>query len=142
MLGNSHSSSQVLSTSPAPTGVEVSRPRIFFVLERIGEVKGEFHRFASPRTADAILKRLPVHGRAVTYGEQLYFQVGVKAPAENPKNSMDQGAIGYWPSADSVCIFLGKMKPYSPVNVLGRINEGLEIFRNARQGTLIEIRKG
>jgi hypothetical protein len=105
-------------------------------------VKAEFHRFASPRTADAILKRLPVNGRAAVYGDQVYFQVGVKSPAENPKNTVDSGMIGYWPGADAVCIFLASMKPYSPVNSLGRIIEGLDLFRNVKQGTMIEIRKG
>jgi hypothetical protein len=120
---------------------DVSRPKVTFSIEKIGEAKGEFHRFASPRTADALLKRLPAQGRAVIYGEELYFQVGVRAPAENPKASVEIGTIGYWPVGDAVCIFFGPTKPYSPVNMLGRITEGLELFRTAKQGTLIEIRK-
>jgi uncharacterized protein len=43
---------------------------------------------------------------------------------------------------NSVCIFYGPTKPYGPVNRLGRITEGLELFRNAKEGTIVTIRKG
>ncbi len=124
------------------TGAEVSRPKVIFDIEGVGEAKGEFHRFAAPRTADALLKHLPVRGRAVRYGEEIYFQVPVKAPSEKPRSSVEVGALGYWPMGDAVCVFYGPTKPYSPVNMLGRITDGLELFRSVKEGTIITIRKG
>lgn len=120
---------------------EVSRPKVAFVIEGVGEAGGELHRFASPRTADAILKRLPVQGRAALYGEEVYFQVPVKAPAENPRSKVEVGTIAYWPAGDAVCVFFGPTKPYSPVNILGRITIGLELFRTLKPGTVITVRK-
>jgi len=121
--------------------VEVSRPKVLFALEGLGVADAEFYRFASPRTADALLKRLPVQGRAAIYGEEVYFKVPVKAPAENPRPIIEVGCIGYWPMGDAVCVFFGPTKPYSPVNLLGRITTGLELFRKVKEGTLVEIRK-
>ena len=120
---------------------EISRPKVVFTIEGIGEARGEFFRFAAPRTADALIKRLPIQGRAVIYGEEVYFQVPVKAPGENPRSSVEVGTIGYWPMGDSVCVFFGPTKPYSPVNLLGRITEGLELFRKVRQGSLVTVSK-
>lgn len=128
----------VLSNTPE----SISRPRVVFSIDGVGDAKGEFHRFASPRTADALLKRLPVQGRAARYGEEIYFQVPVKAPGENPRSNVEVGAIAYWPMGDAVCVFYGPTKPYSPVNLLGRITEGLELFRKVKEGTIITIRKG
>ncbi len=116
-----------MSTSAQDRSVEVSRPRVLFVIEGRGDATAEFHRFASPRTADALLKRLPVQGRAAIYGEEVYFKVPVKAPAEKPRSTMEVGSIGYW--------------PFSPVNLLGRVTGGLELFRSIKEGTMIEIRK-
>ncbi len=65
----------------------------------------------------------------------------MKAPAEKPRSTMEVGSIGYWPLGDAVCVFVGPTKPYSPVNVLGRVTGGLELFRSIKEGTLIEIRK-
>ena len=120
---------------------EISRPKVVFAIEGIGEANAEFFRFASPRTADALLKRLPVQGRAAIYGEEVYFKVPVKAPAEKPRSTIEVGCIGYWPMGDAICVFFGPTKPYSPVNLLGKITTGLELFRTVKDGTLIEVRK-
>ncbi len=121
---------------------EVSRPRVIFSIEGNGEALGEFHRFASPRTADAILRNLLIGGRIVRYGEEVYFQIPVKAPSESPRSSVEVGTIAYWPMGGAVCVFYGPTKPYSPVNKLGRITEKLELFREVREGTIVTIRKG
>jgi uncharacterized protein len=128
-----------LSNNPAS---EVSRPKVIFSIEGVGDAVGEFHRFASPRTADAILRLLPIGGRIARYGEEVYFQISVKAPSENPRSTVDVGTIGYWPMGNAVCVFYGPTKPYGPVNRLGRITEGLELFRNVKEGTVVTIRKG
>ena len=120
---------------------EVSRPKVIFSVEKVGDAMGEFHRFASPRTADAILRQLPVGGRIARYGEEVYFQISVKAPSENPRSTVEIGTVGYWPLGNAVCVFYGPTKPYGPVNRLGRITEGLELFRNVKEGTLVTIRK-
>jgi uncharacterized protein len=121
---------------------EVSRPKVVFSIEGGGEALGEFHRFASPRTADAILRNLPIGGRIVRYGEEVYFQIPVKAPSERSRSSVEVGTIAYWPMGDAVCIFYGPTKPYSPVNKLGRITEKLDLFRDVKEGTIVTIRKG
>ena len=123
------------------SGTEISRPKVVFAIEGVGEAHGELFRFASPRTADSILKRLPLQGRAALWGEEVYFQVPVKAPGENPRSTVEVGTIGYWPMGDAVCVFFGPTKPYSPVNLLGRITDGLELFRKVKEGTVVSIRK-
>ncbi len=122
-------------------GSEVSRPKIVLAIEGLGDVEAEFHRFSAPRTVDAILRALPVGGRAAIYGEEAYFQVPVKAAAESPKSSVQVGAMGYWPMGSAVCVFYGPTKPYSPVNLIGRVTGNLELFRKVRVGTMITIRK-
>jgi hypothetical protein len=129
----------ILKERPAS---EVSRPKVIFSIEGIGDAIGEFHRFASPRTADAILRVLPIGGRVARYGEEVYFQISVKAPSENSRSTVDVGTIGYWPLGNAVCVFYGPTKPYGPVNRLGKINEGLELFRKVKEGTVVTIKKG
>jgi uncharacterized protein len=121
---------------------EVSRPKVIFSIEGVGNALGEFHRFASPRTTDALLRNLPIGGRVVRYGEEVYFQVPVKASSESPKSMVEVGSIAYWPMGVAVCVFYGPTKPYSPVNKIGRITEGLDLFRTVKEGTIVTILKG
>src|SRR5437879_13839961 len=101
-------------------GSEVSRPKILLEIERIGVAEGEFHRFASPRTVDAVLRALPVGGRAAIWGEEVYFQVSVQAAGESPRNKLEVGSIAYWPMGSAGCVFCGSRKPYSPVHRMSR----------------------
>jgi uncharacterized protein len=121
---------------------EVSRPKVVFSIEDVGNALGEFHRFASPRTTDALLRNLPIGGRVVRYGEEVYFQVPVKASSESPKSMVEVGSVAYWPMGAAVCVFYGPTKPYSPVNKIGRITEGLDLFRTVKEGTIVTILKG
>src|SRR5438128_9173713 len=114
---------------------EVSRPKVIFSVEGVGDAIGEFHRFASPRTADALLRNLPVGGRVVRHGEEVYFQVSVKAPSENPKSTLDIGSIAYWPMGVAVCVFYAPTSPDTPVNQRARITAGLDLFRTVKEGT-------
>src|SRR5437016_14361548 len=93
---------------------EVSRPKVAFSIEGLGEAQGEFFRFAAPRTSDALLRNLPVNGRAVRYGEEIYFQVTVKAPGEKPRINMEVGSMGYWLRGEADCVFDGLPSPYIP----------------------------
>lgn len=120
----------------------MSRPRVIFSIDGVGDATGEFHRFSSPRTADAILRKLPVGGRIVRYGQEVYFQIDVKAPSESPRDVVEVGTIAYWPMGNAVCVFYGPTKPYSPVNKLGRITEKLELFRDLKEGTIVTVKKG
>lgn len=75
------------------------------------------------------------------YGEEVYFQIDVKAPSESPRSSVEVGSIAYWPMGSAVCVFYGPTKPYGPVNKLGRILENIDLFKHVREGTIVTIRK-
>nr|MDO8062797.1 cyclophilin-like fold protein [Candidatus Freyrarchaeum guaymaensis] len=67
------------------------------------------------------------------------FTVGIKKGLENPVKEIEVGDIAYWPLGDALCIFFGKIEPYSEVNPVGKIIKGLELFSQVRQGTKIRV---
>ena len=112
------------------------------MIEGIGEVKGEFIRFWAPRTVDAILRTLPIEGRAALWHEEVYFEIPVKIGKEKAVSKVETGTIAYWPLGKAVCIFFGKTQPYSEVNRIGRIIENQGLFKEVKSGTKIRIEKG
>jgi hypothetical protein len=52
---------------------------------------------------------------------------------------VEKGDIGYWPIGGAICIFKEKMQPYSPVNLVGRITSGLDVFLDVKIGTRIRL---
>ncbi|MEM2576755.1 MAG: cyclophilin-like fold protein [Candidatus Bathyarchaeia archaeon] len=116
-----------------------SRILVKFIIEGLGEAKGELMKFLSPKTVEAILKVLPVEGYAAIWKEEVYFKVPVKVGAEKPRDKVATGDLAYWPLGSDICIFYGKSQPYSSVNLIGKITENLEVFKQVKEGVKISL---
>ncbi|MCW4008397.1 MAG: cyclophilin-like fold protein [Candidatus Bathyarchaeia archaeon] len=117
----------------------ISRVKIRFVIEGLGEAEGELVRFLAPRTIDTIVRKLPVEGRAALWKEEVYFEIPVKIGEEKAKPTVETGTIAFWPMGSALCIFYGRSQPYSPVNVLGKVTKNLELFKQVKSGTTIKV---
>ncbi|MEM2104171.1 MAG: cyclophilin-like fold protein [Candidatus Bathyarchaeia archaeon] len=120
---------------------EISRVKIRFAVEGLGEAEGELIRHLSPRTVDMVVRKLPFEGRAALWKEEVYFEIPVRMGEEKAKSNVERGAIAFWPMGSALCIFYGKSQPYSPVNVLGKVTKNLELFSNVKSGAIIKVEK-
>ncbi|TRO44001.1 hypothetical protein E2P42_01845 [Candidatus Bathyarchaeota archaeon] len=109
------------------------------MIEGLGEAEGELIRFLAPRTVETIVRKLPVEGRAALWKEEVYFEIPVKLGEEKAKSTVETGAIAFWPMGSALCIFYGKSQPYSPVSILGKITQNLELFSQVKSGTKIKV---
>jgi hypothetical protein len=118
---------------------DISRIKVKFLIEGLGEAEGELVRFLAPRSIDNITRKLPIEGRAALYKEEIYFEVPLKMGEEKAKPTVEQGTIAFWPMGSAICVFYGKSQPYSPVSILGKITNNLEIFKQVKSGTRIRL---
>jgi uncharacterized protein len=118
---------------------DISRIKVRFLIEALGEAEGELIRFMAPRTVDTIVRKLPVEGRAALWKEEVYFEIPVKLGEEKAKPTVETGTLAFWPMGSALCIFYGKSQPYSPVSILGKITKNLEIFNKVKSGTRIRV---
>jgi len=120
---------------------EISRIKIKFIIEGMGEAEGEFVRFLAPRTIEMIVRKLPIEGRAALWKEEVYFETPIKMGEEKAKGTVEKGTIAFWPMGSAICVFYGESQPYSPVNILGKITQNLELFSRVKSGTKIRVEK-
>jgi hypothetical protein len=118
---------------------DVSRIKVKFLMEGLGEAEGELVRFMAPRTIDTIVRKLPLEGRAALWKEEIYFEIPIKMGEEKAKPTVETGAIAFWPMGGALCVFYGKSQPYSPVSILGKITNNLEIFKQIKSGTRVRV---
>ena len=106
----------------------------------------------SPKTCKDIFDSLPFSVSAHLWGEEIYTDESpISQAEENAKDLVSINDVAYWPSGKAICLFFGptpigkkgEIKPYSPVNVVGKIigsdksilkkfNDGGEItFKNS-----------
>ena len=64
---------------------DISRIKLKFIIEELGEAEGEIVRFLAPRTIDTIVRKLPIEGRAAIWKEEVYFEIPVKIGEEKGK---------------------------------------------------------
>jgi hypothetical protein len=118
---------------------DVSRIKVKFLIEGLGEAEGELVRFLAPRTVETIVRKLPVEGRAALWKEEVYFEIPLKMGEEKAKPTVETGTIAFWPMDSAICIFYGQSQPYSPVSILGKVTKNLNLFSQIKSGTRIRV---
>lgn len=119
----------------------ISRIPVKFIIESAGEAEGELVRHLAPRTVDAILKKLPIEGRAALWKQEVYFEIPVTMGEEKAKPTVKKGDVAYWPMGRALCVFYGETQPYSPVSIVGRILKNLELFSEVKSGAVIRVER-
>ncbi len=89
-------------------------------------------------SAAELLKILPVESKAQTWGDEVYFEIPLKMPEQDSHATVPSGAIAYWPPGHAFCIFFGQT-PYSPVNVLGQLDDDPKLFAQVRSGDKVRL---
>ena len=100
-------------------------------------------------TANKLLEILPVSAIVNLWGDEIYFPIPLDAGLENGREIVALGDIAYWPQGNAMCIFFGQtpisrgteIRPVSPVNIIGRIEEEPELLKQVQQGDKITVEK-
>jgi hypothetical protein len=99
-------------------------------------------------TARKIWDALPIEGRANTWGDEIYFEIPVKAGQEpDAREEVAVGELGYWPVGHAFCIFFGptpastdeRPRAYSPVNIVGHVAGDAAQFRAVKNDAKASI---
>lgn len=101
-------------------------------------------------TAKAVWKALPLEGVVNCWGDEIYFDIPVDHKLESDAvEEVEMGAVAYWPTGKTLCIFFGRTpvsignrpRAYSPVNIIGQIEEDSRPLRTIQSGATIRIRR-
>ena len=106
-------------------------------------------RLNDSKTATAIWDALPIDAKGQTWGDEIYFDIGVRVAPESPREVVGLGDLAYWPPGQAFCIFFGptpmsrgdEIRPASAVNVVGRIVGDPTVFKNVRAGTRVRLER-
>jgi len=113
-----------------------------------GSVSAEA-RLNESKTAGAIWDALPIEAKGQTWGDEIYFDIGLTAAPEAPREVVDLGDLAYWPPGRAFCIFFGptpasrgdECRAASAVNVVGKLQGDPAVFKKVRSGARVTIER-
>ncbi len=117
------------------------------ILFEFAGVKLEAETLPTP-TADAILAALPLEVTVSTWGDEVYFGIGVTTPREaNARDLVDAGEIAYWPDGEAIAIGFGRtpisapgeIRLASPVNVWANAIGDVRSLKSVRAGSRVRV---
>jgi hypothetical protein len=99
-------------------------------------------------TAKALVARLPYEARAMTWGEEVYFDAPLQLTREaDARAIVTPGEIAYWPDGPAIAIGFGRTpisrgdecRLASPCNVFAKATSDVKRLGEIRPGTRIRI---
>lgn len=105
-----------------------------------GELSGKIYRHLSPVTVAKIQRELPIFGRVNLFELNfIYILTSVVNGEEKSRKYFKRGDIAFMPSGSTICFFLKDTISYKPMNLLGLLNDGIEVLESCKRGDSIEI---
>jgi len=106
-------------------------------------------RLNGSATAGKIWDALPIKSFVSRWGEEIYFQIPVKAKLEEgfARETVKLGDMAFWPEGSCFCLFFGltpiskagEIRPASKVNVIGEIEGDLKILKSVKDDETVVI---
>ena len=130
-----------MSVPEEPTAGSVSRLECTATIRGKGDAKVSIFRHLSPLTVNALLRELPLQGRVTVQPAMATMFTSLRVGVEKPRLSFERGDVAFLPSGGLLCFFLKPARSDRPLNLVGKVESGAQLFDSVAPGDVITLSK-
>ena len=131
-----------MSAQGAPAAGSVSKVECKATVGGRGNATVAFYRHLAPVTINSILRSLPSDSRVNLQPSMVCLFTDLRVGVEKPRTQFVRGDVAYLPSGGLICVFLGEAKSDRPLNLVGKVESGMETFDSIRRGDVVHLALG
>lgn len=104
-----------------------------------GEATLSLFRHLAPLTVNAVLRTLPSDSRVNVQPAMVCIFTELRVGVEKARMQFSRGDVAFLPSGSLLCVFLKDVRSERPLNPLGKVEAGLEVFESVTQGDVVRL---
>lgn len=117
----------------------VSKSECVAAVRGKGEAKVSLFRHLAPLTVDAILHSLPMDSRVSVNSAMTSLFMPLQVGVEKPRLTFERGDMAFLANGGLLCVFLKGAKSDRPLNPVGKVESGMEIFDSISRGDVVRL---
>ena len=128
-----------MSAQTPPAAGSVSKVECMATVGDKGKGTVAFYRHLAPVTVNAILRSLPSDSRVNLQPSMVCLFTDLRVGVEKPRAQFARGDVAYLASGGLICVFLGNAKSDRPLNPVGKVESGIEVFDSIARGDVVHL---
>ena len=130
-----------MSSQAAPAAGSVSKIELAASVDGKGDGVVSLFRHLAPLTVNAVVRSLPFDSRVTLQPPTVCLFTQLRVGVEKPRTQFARGDVAFLPSGGLICVFLGEARSDRPLNPLGKVEKGIEVFDAVRPGDVVRLRQ-
>lgn len=126
-------------SSEAQSAGSVSKIECEAAVDGRGTAKVSLFRHLAPVTVNSVVRILPFDSRVTVQPPMVSLFTQLRVGVEKPRAQFSRGDIAFLPSGGLICVFIGSAKSDRPLNPIGKVETGIELFDAIRPGDVVRI---
>jgi len=119
----------------------VSKQRLRVQVVRKGDVIVSLYKHLSPLTILHLSRRMPCETHAIRQRDMIVMPVNIVVGKEKARDKYKRGDVAYSPQEGAIVIFLKDTIPTRAYNIIGEVEEGVELLDSISHAESIKIER-
>ena len=126
-------------TAEAPSAGSVSKLDCVVSVGGKGQGRISLYRHLAPLTVNSVVRSLPLSSRVTLQPAMVSLFTQLRIGVEKPRLKFARGDVAFLPSGGLICVFLGEAGSDRPLNPIGKVESGLELFDSLKSGDVVSL---